>query len=175
MKRIFTFTLKKEEYLSFLRYQSTHSKHAKGIRMWLRISLPALLVCLIVLMQLYDWFWLLAALFLVVIWEWLATSYLWKKYIYRTINEDTIRHMNIKNFQKVTVSFQDHKIMYKDSKPHEILYQDILRMSMADDIFIFQYKNKGTLLLPYRLFDGSEDIDEFSKSFKNIWEIHRNE
>lgn len=169
MNQTFTFTLRKEEYLSFLRFQSAHSKHAKGIRMWLRISLPALLVCFIILMQAYEWGWIMAALLLIFLWECFIAPLLWKKYLYRTINEETVRHMNITGFQKVKVTFYDNRIVYKDKKTHEILYQDIIRMIPADDLFIFQYKNQGTLLLPYRLFDEKADVDAFHQAFKTAW------
>ena len=108
MNRKFTFTLTKEEYLNFLRFQAAHSKRARRIRMWIAISLPV-----------------------------------------------------------------EDKILYKDKKEHSISYRDILRMIPANEVFIFQYKNQGTLLLPYRLFENKEDMTEFFKEFEMAWKPYR--
>lgn len=174
MNRKFTFTLTKEEYLNFLRFQAAHSKRARRIRMWIAISLPVVLCCLLFLFHLNEQLiWDVAVLAVIILWEWLFTPVLLRAYLNRIINEKTMERLKVTGFQKVSVSFLEDKILYKDKKEHSISYRDILRMIPANEVFIFQYKNQGTLLLPYRLFENKEDMTEFFKEFEMAWKPYR--
>lgn len=174
MDKQFKFTLEKQEYLNLLRYQSLHSKQGRGMKLWLTTCIPALLICTVIFLKLYTQIlWVCLAIVLAVIWVMYGSLKIWKKYIYRRINDDTLKQLNITGFQEVTVTFHESKIMYKDNKIHEIPYKDVYTMIPADDMFIFQYKNQGTLLLPYRLFKSPEDVSSFFKEFEKTWRVYK--
>lgn len=170
MNRAFTFTLSKEEYLNYLRFQSLGSKQGRSFRLWLRICVPALLLCIVIYFQLYAQFiWPILALVASAIWLFYACPMIWKKYVYKRIDENTLKQMNISGFQKIEVTFKDDKIIYKDAKKHEIPYGEVRGMMPIENMFVFMYHQQDVLLLPFRLFDSEDDISEFFKDFEIVW------
>lgn len=174
MNRKFTFTLTTEDYLNYLRFQSLRSKQGKGMRLWMRICIPALLLCILISFRLYvQPIWSILALVLSVAWLFYACPIIWKKYVYKRINEDTLKQLNITGFEKIEVTFKDDKIIYKDKKINEILYKDIRSMLPIEKVFIFLYQQQGVMLLPYRLFVDEDDMTEFFREFEVCWKEYQ--
>lgn len=170
MDKQFTFKLKPEEYLNFLRYQLFHSKQGKGMRLWLSTSIPALLICTLIFLRLYNQIlWVCLFIMFIFIWLLFGSPYVWKKYLYRRINNNTLQQMNITGFNEITVTFKENKIIYKDKNSYEILYRDIYQMVPAEKMFIFRYNDQGTLLLPFYLFKEEKEIKNFLKEFELCW------
>lgn len=170
----FTFTLKNEEYLSYVRHQVAGMKANRGQRLLLRTSIPALILCTIIVLELYqDWMWMCVALAIMILWILYGAPMLWRNAIAHRINESTLKKMNIQGFQEVTLHFLDDKLTYKDHKLHTITYEQISVFAPLSALFIFRYDRDGTILLPYRVFQDDAEKKEFLHKFEGCWSKHK--
>ncbi|MEF9961998.1 MAG: YcxB family protein [Erysipelotrichaceae bacterium] len=170
MNQQFTFTLKNEEYLSFLKYQLRNSREFQGKKLLLRTSLPALILCTMIFTNLYTKLvWNLFAIAVAMLWIFSFAPTLWVSYFNHRINDDTLKKMNITGFKEVKIHFEEKQLVYHDQNNHTILYKDILAFSPLEDLFVFQYGKQQTILLPFRVFDNQEQIKAFIKEFEIAW------
>lgn len=170
MDKSYTFTLKKEEYLSFLRYQFMHRKENRGVKLWIMTSIPALILCTVIFLSLYrNIIWVCTGILLICLWVMYGTPKFWNYLAKRKINDTTLNQMDIKGFKEVQIHFQTHELEYQDGAKHRIAYKNIKNLMPIPDMFVFQYDEQGTFLLPYRAFENEEEMRSFLKEFELCW------
>jgi hypothetical protein len=101
-----------------------------------------------------------------VVWVLYGAKALWKSYIRRKIKKQFLPKLNLKGFSGLSCHFSDRGIEYReDKKKNNISYSDIMAMLPLDREFVFCYKG-GAFLLPYRVFEGDDDIKQFVKDYE---------
>lgn len=166
----FTFTITKQEYLQYLRYQINSMKSYRGYKFWIRTSIPALLVCSTLFFHLYlKIWWDIIGIILLLWWIFIGTGIIWRVFLGHRIQEKIIEDMNIKGFKEISVQFLNDRIQYQDSTLHAIKYQEIHNCIPLKMMFLFLYQDNKVLLLPYRVFTNEEHMKAFLCYFDKAW------
>lgn len=166
MDRTFSFTLKKQEYIEYLSWQISHSKTMRGSRWFIMTSVPAVLLTGVLLLKVRDWLFISSIFALAVLWILYGARALWKRYIRRKIERRILPGMNIKEFREMSYHFGADGIEYlENGKRKRIFWKDVAFMSLMENQFAFFYKG-GAVLIPYRIFEGEEDIKQFVREYE---------
>lgn len=168
MDRTFCFTLEKEEYIEYLCWQFSASKSTRGSRWFLITSVPAVLLTGTLLLRLKNWMFFTAMLALAVMWVLYGAKAVWKRYVYHKVTAKVLPKMQLQAFREVTYHYTDAGIEYQDGKKKQLLpWAKIPGMLPLASEFAFAY-DKGVILLPYRLFEGDEDMKSFLLDYERI-------
>lgn len=168
MNRTFHVTLQEEEYVEYLSCQISRSKTMRGYRWFLMTSVPALLLTGVLVLRIKNCLFVSSIVALAVLWVLYGASTVWKRYIRRRIRKQILPKMNVKEFKEITYYFGRQGIEYFDrNKKVKIAYSDIVTMLPLASQFALYYCG-GTILLPYRVFSGEEDMKQFVKEYEQI-------
>lgn len=163
MDRTFCFTLEKEEYIEYLSWQISHSKTMRGSRWFIMTSVPALLLTGVLFLRVRNWLFVSSIIALAVLWVLYGAKAVWKGYIRRKIAKQILPRMNIQEFREMSYHFGENGIEYRENgKKNLIPWKDIVLMAPMENQFAFCYA-KGAVLIPYRVFEGEEDMKQFVK------------
>lgn len=168
MDRRLCFTLQEEEYVEYLSWQISNSKTMRGYRWFIMTSVPAVLVTGVLLLRIRQWLPVTAAFALAVLWVLYGASAVWKRFIRRKIRRRFLPKMNIQEFREMNYHFGDDGIEYSEkNKKTRIAWKDIGAMLPLEHEFAFCYRG-GTILIPYRVFAGEEDMKQFILEYETV-------
>ncbi len=165
MDRTFQFTLEKKEYVEYLSYQIGSSKTMRGYRWFLLTGVPAVLLTGIFLLHIRMWTMVACILALAVLWVLYGAKAVWKRYIRRRIERQILPKMNIKEFREMSYHFGGTDIEYQENgKTTRLPYRELMMLPLENEL-AFCHK-EGTVLIPYRLFEGDDDLRGFLKEYE---------
>lgn len=168
MDRTFRFTLEKEEYVEYLCWQLSASTSTRGYRWFLITSVPAVLLTGTLVLRLNNWLFLTSMIALAVMWVLYGAKAVWKRYIYRKVTVKMLPKMQFQTIREVVYHFTDAGIEYQEEKKKRLLpWTKISGMLPLASEFAFAY-DKGVILLPYRLFEGEEDMKNFLRDYEKL-------
>lgn len=140
------FKLKEEDYLEYLRFVISNSKKNRNIGWWLRVIIPLLLLFSFTFFKLYgNLLYVVLGVSFALIWFFFLSDKIWKAFLFRSININFVRKMNITKFEEVTVDFRDDSIMV-DGKV--VKYNDIERIIPLKNILVIFYGGSKTFVIP---------------------------
>ncbi|MBR0385590.1 MAG: YcxB family protein [Erysipelotrichaceae bacterium] len=158
MKYDYKFKLSEQDYLQYMRYMISTSSSNKKKALWMRLSLPALMGFSIYFFRLHTKVWIIIlAVVLSLIWVFAISDRIWKHFLFRKINENFIRSLDIKQYTQVHVVF-DEKCVKVDKK--EIPYEDIFRVLPLTDILVVFHSFKESFVIPNRVIGNQDAIGE---------------
>lgn len=168
MDRTFCFTLEREEYVEYLCWQLSASKSTRGSRWFLITSVPAVLLTGVLVLRLNNWMFFTAMLALAVMWVLYGAKAVWKRYIYHRVTARILPKMQFQTIHEVKYHFTDAGIEYREEKKKRLLpWTGISAMLPLASEFAFAY-DRGVILLPYRLFEGEEDMKDFLREYEGL-------
>lgn len=166
MDRIFRFTLQKEEYIEYLSWQIGHSRTMRGSRWFIMTSVPAVLLTGVLLLKIRYWMFVSSMIALAVLWVLYGARAVWKGYIRRKIARQILPKMNIQEFREMSYHFGREGIEYRENNKRKLVpWTDVVLMAPMESQFAFCYTG-GTVLIPYRVFEGEEDMKQFVKDYE---------
>lgn len=166
MDKTFCFALEKEEYVEYLSWQLNTSKSMRGYRWFLITSVPAVLVTGTLVLRLNNWMFLASMLALAVMWVLYGAKAVWKRYLHHKITVKFLPKMQFQSFREVSYRFTDTGIEYQEDRKKKTLpWKKVSGMLPLGSQFAFFY-DKGAILLPYRLFEGEEDMKNFLRDYE---------
>ena len=163
MDERYTFTLTKDEYLDFLRYQAMFSKGNRGKKLWLTTSVPMLIIVSIIFFKIYTYPWLMAlGVMLIVIWVAVAANAIWERFIRGRISDKMLDRIGLKDFHEVTMHFMDDRVIFNSGSAQVQMYSDI-------KVFV----PISAVLLPTRAFENETKMKQFIREFEKAWDVCR--
>jgi len=166
MDRTLCFTLQKEEYIEYLSWQISHSKTMRGTRWFIMTGVPAVLVTGVLILKIRYWLFVSSILALAVLWVLYGARAVWKSYIRRKITSQILPKMNVTEFKEVSYHFKENGIEYRENNKKQMIpWEKIAVMLPLESQFAFCYA-EGTVLVPYRVFEGEEDMKQFVKDYE---------
>lgn len=165
MDKKFTVKLTEDEYLDFLLLQVIRGNNFKGLKLFLRIGIPALLVSLIFIFKIKNIFLIILISLLALIWIIYLSNIIFIKIIRGSLKNKIIKE-NLKEIETVEYRFTDKFIYVNNEK---VRYENTSPIYFTNSSFLIYYKKKDNviaILLPYRLFDSDEEKKSFIKDFE---------
>ena len=131
-----------EEYYKYIMWYLPDNKSSI---LWLKVSIPFLLVCTIISFKLYNIYLLIIVAISSVIWFFYLSNIVYKRFI------------NLKISKKTT---QDSISKLTDKK-HITSFEDNIIFPLKNSLVIML--NETTILLPYSLFNNDAEVGELYK------------
>lgn len=168
MEYRFQFTLKKQEYLDFLKAQSMLLRKNRRKKLWIVTSIPTLILCSVIFFGLYtSILWVMAAVMAAGVWIMEIGPRLWSRHLDRRFSEKLLEEMEINRFEPVELIFDEEKITACFlGKKRRLFYKSLRTFLPLGGVFAFSDGQKETYLLPCRVFPGKEEMETFLKDFK---------
>lgn len=174
MDERYTFTLTKDEYLDFLRYQAMFSKGNRGKKLWLTTSVPMLIIVSIIFFKIYTYPWLMAlGVMMIVIWVAVAANAIWERFIRGRISDKMLDRIGLKDFHEVTMHFMDDRVIFNSGSAQVQMYSDIKVFVPISAVLIFGGGGNRSLLLPTRAFENETKMKQFIREFEKAWDVCR--
>ena len=165
MDRKYRVTLQKEEYIEYLSYQISSSKTMRGYRWFILTSVPAILITGSILLKIKSGLFVTSLIAVALLWILYGAKAVWKRFIRRKIQNKILPKMDIREFKEVVYHFTDQGVEYSENKKRiAIHYQKILALIPLENQFVLHYSG-GAILLPYRVFEGEEEMTQFIKEY----------
>ncbi len=155
------FKLAEEDYLEYLRFMISNSKKNRNTGWWLRVIVPLLLLFSFTFFKLYtNILYVVIALAFGLLWFLFLSDKIWKAFLFRSININFVKKMNIKEFEKVTVDFKENNIIV-DGKTVE--YKDVENIIPLKHILIIFYGGSQTFVIPNKAIGEQDQQTELIK------------
>ncbi|MGI6510214.1 MAG: YcxB family protein [Erysipelotrichaceae bacterium] len=155
------FKLAEEDYLEYLRFMISNSKKNRNTGWWLRVIVPLLLLFSFTFFKLYtNILYVVIALAFGLLWFLFLSDKIWKAFLFRSININFVKKMNIKEFEKVTVDFKEKNIIV-DGKTVE--YKDVENIIPLKHILIIFYGGSQTFVIPNKAIGKQDQQTELIK------------
>lgn len=155
------FKLEEEDYLEYLRFMISNSKKNRNTGWWLRVIVPLLLLFSFTFFKLYtNILYVVIALAFGLLWFLFLSDKIWKAFLFRSININFVKKMNIKEFEKVIVDFKENNIIV-DGKAVE--YKDVENIIPLKHILIIFYGGSQTFVIPNKAIGEQDQQTELIK------------
>ena len=155
------FKLEEEDYLEYLRFMISNSKKNRNTGWWLRVIVPLLLLFSFTFFKLYtNILYVVIALAFGLLWFLFLSDKIWKAFLFRSININFVKKMNIKEFEKVIVDFKENNTIV-DGKAVE--YKDVENIIPLKHILIIFYGGSQTFVIPNKAIGEQDQQTELIK------------
>ena len=145
-----------EEYYKYIMWYLSDNKSSI---LWLKVSIPFLLVCTIISFKLYNIYLLIIVAISSVIWFFYLSNIVYKRFINLKISKKTTQDSISKLTDKKHItSFEDNIIF--DGKSYN--YNSINNIIPLKNSLVIML-NETTILLPYSLFNNDAEVGELYK------------
>lgn len=156
----FRFTLNEEELLEYMHYLFALNPKNKRRCLWIKVSVPALLVFPLFYFRLFkQWLILGAVLVISAFWLFLISKRLWELVLNRQVISWFKDYQKNATYSEVQVQFNDLKIIVNECN---IYYEELLNVVPLRHVILFFYRPKQVFMMPQRVFDSEERLREFS-------------
>lgn len=156
----FRYTLNEEELLEYMHYLFVLNPKNKRRCLWIKVSVPALLVFTLFYFQFFNqWLFLGSALLISVFWLFLISKKLWHRVLNRHVRNWFKGYQKNAAYSEVLVQFTDLKIIINDCNNY---YEELLNIIPLRHVILFFHRPKQVFMIPQRVFDSEERLKEFS-------------
>ena len=155
------FKLEEEDYLEYLRFMISNSKKNRNTGWWLRVIVPLLLLFSFTFFKLYtNILYVVIALAFGLLWFLFLSDKIWKAFLFRSININFVKKMNIKEFEKVIVDFKENNIKVHGKA---VEYKDVENIIPLKHILIIFYGGSQTFVIPNKAIGEQDQQTELIK------------
>ena len=150
----FEVTLNKDDYCSYLLYQSSLSKAGRRVLISIQLTFPLLALLVIVYFK-YNWLILIALVAASIFWIFILSPYFWRK-----LNEAKINKINNESypvsFQKFSVIFEQEYFVLNNIRYN---YSDVQRILVFASLIIFTLVGTNEFILPTRCLKDNSTVE----------------
>ncbi len=166
--RRFEFILTPEEYLEHVFFQFENSRSLRTIRIWLRLSVPLLIILLVLIFKIYLDFDLLIILIITVVLWFLIYSKVWKAVIKNKVSRMKTSILEKVKFVDTYVDFGSEDIcVNSESFEQKYSVKGIEHFVLLDKILLI-FVEKDVICLPRRLFENADPVNFITDLTKKV-------
>lgn len=154
----YNFKLTEEEYLEYLRYVVSFTKGSKIRNLWLRFSIPLLVVLTLFYFREYlTYFYIMIGMAIALFWFFNFSSKIINSFLHKKIDRSFKANFKIKEFSTVNTLINDDCIILDKKK---IDYPSISNlMTLTSSLAIF-YDFDKAFIIPYRVIGDKDKLNE---------------
>lgn len=156
----FVYTLDKLEYMEYMKSLVSSIKENRIKKIWLMISIPALLLFTVIYFSEMDLLYKLLLMMLAILWVLFIWKKLWMKYLNKKVNDNFLKNIGFKESKEIKIIFDENAVNVNNTT---FEYLNIKKMRMLENVLILFYQEKQALILPKRVIGDEEDVRTFIK------------
>ncbi len=164
----FNFKLNIEEYLELVAFQFENLRSLRTLRIWLRLSVPLLVLLLVLFFKIYSDYDLLIILILFLGLWFLSYPRIWGAVIKNKISRKKVGILNKVKFENTYVEIELDQIHVKSESFEKNYYLKNLEHIVLKDKVLLMFIEKDVICLPRRLFDNSNPIELITSLTKKV-------
>ena len=154
----YNFKLSEEEYLEYLRYIVSYTKGSKIRNLWLRFSIPLLVVLTIYYFRQYiNIFNISLGVALSLVWFFFISSRIISNFLYKKVDKNFVQNFKVKDYKPVNLSINEEGIILNNKKIEYSLIHSIIMLKRSLAIF---YDLDKAFIIPYATIGSKENVDE---------------
>lgn len=157
----YNFKLTEQEYLEYLRYVVSFTKGSKIRNIWLRFSIPLLVVLTLFYFREYlTYFYIVIGMAIALFWFFNFSSKIINSFLHKKVDKSFKANFKIKDFSVVQVLISEDGIILNKSKIDYSLVNNLMMLKSSLAIF---YDYDKAFIIPYRVIGDMVVVNEIVK------------
>lgn len=154
----YEYKLTEEEYLEYLRYLVSFTKGTKIRNLWLRFSVPLLVIMTLYYFRQYlvSWY-LVIGISISLIWFFNISTKIINNFLYKKIDKNFAQNFKVKDFKPVNVTINEDSIILDRKKIEYSLIHNIAPLNSSLAIF---YDYDKAFIIPNRIIKENDQLSE---------------